>query len=419
MEVTMKQKYIWNTIGGMCSALMSIGLLIFVNRIVGGDKGGEFSFAYSHAQLMYTIAAFEVRPMQSTDIKERYKFSCYHSFRLLTCVAMTVIAIIYAILWGKDVTILLIILSLYKMTEAYADVFGGLFQQKDRIDYSGKALALRTFGASVGFVITLYLSQNINMAVLFMLVYSSVCLVAYDFRIWHKLTDEKFFFSFDRIMELMKDTSPLFFSTFALMYLNNAPKYAINRYCSYDVQNKYNILFMPAFVINMMAVFVFRPMLTSMAEKWEEGRIEGLKKDIYKIMSIIGVLTAVCLLGAAILGLPVLSLVYAVDLRGCFGILLLIMLYGGLNAIVIFLTYLLTIMQRQKHLLLGYGLGLISAAVISPIAVQMGGMLGASVAVNLSIAVIVVDLVWVSVLGMRKQSCPGCTRKTHNTKDNS
>lgn len=401
MEATMKQKYIWNTLGGMSSALMSIGLLIFVNRILGGDKGGEFSFAYSHAQLMYSIAAFEVRPMQSTDIKERYSFSSYHSFRLVTCFIMTIIATIYALLWGKDITVLLIVLSLYKMTEAYADVFGGYFQQKDRIDYSGKALALRTFGASAGFVIILFWTRNINIAVAFMLVFSGICLLTYDYRIWRKMTDEKVVFSTQKLVGLIKDTIPLFFSTFALMYLNNAPKYAINRYCSYEIQNKYNILFMPAFVINMMAIFVFRPMLTSMAEKWNEGRKKELVQDIKKILLIIVMLTGICLLGATILGLPILSMVYTVNLDGCLGILLLIMVYGGLNATVIFLTYLLTIMQKQRHLLLGYGLGLISAAVFSPIAVKFGGMLGASIAVNLSIFVIVLDLVLVSLYGLK------------------
>ena len=52
---------------------------------------------------------------------------------------------------------------------------------------------------------------------------------------------------------------------------SNAPKYAINTYCTDVIQNRYSILFMPAFAINLFSQFVLRPLLTPMAKMWSGG----------------------------------------------------------------------------------------------------------------------------------------------------
>lgn len=86
---------------------------------------------------------------------------------------------------------------------------------------------------------------------------------------------------------------PLFVSSFIMNYLNNAPKYAINTYYDETVQNSYNILFMPAFVINLLSLFVFRPLLTDLARDWEGENIKEFT-DIVKKMMILNWCTYDC-----------------------------------------------------------------------------------------------------------------------------
>ena len=68
-----REKYIWNMLGSLSSAVSSFILSISVNRILGAEDGGFFAFAYANAQQMITIGQFEVRPYQATDINEKYK----------------------------------------------------------------------------------------------------------------------------------------------------------------------------------------------------------------------------------------------------------------------------------------------------------------------------------------------------------
>ena len=69
-----KANFSWNMIGSIFESALSFVLLIVVNRIMGESSGGVFTLAFSHAQLMYYLATLEVRPIHSTDVKQKYRF---------------------------------------------------------------------------------------------------------------------------------------------------------------------------------------------------------------------------------------------------------------------------------------------------------------------------------------------------------
>ena len=63
-----KANFTWSMIGAICESALNFVLLIVVNRLAGEVAGGVFTFAFSHAQLMYYLGTLEVRPIQSTDV---------------------------------------------------------------------------------------------------------------------------------------------------------------------------------------------------------------------------------------------------------------------------------------------------------------------------------------------------------------
>ncbi len=402
---SVKEKYLWNTLGGLASSFMSIILLIVVNRAIGNELGGVFSFAYSHSQLMYTIAVFEVRPLQCTDIKERFKFSTYFSLRVVTCIIMLILSVAYIMINGmigtKAWTILL--LCIYKVVEAYTDLYAAYFQQMDRIDYSGKTIVLRAVASSAGFILVLVITKSLIAAVGFMIVISILTYYLYDIIIWKDMGNNRKKMDLREVKPLILEAFPLFLSTFIMMYINNAPKYAINRFCTDLVQNKYNIIFMPAFVINMFSVFVFRPMLTSMTERWNENRIYDFVKDILKVFAVIFSLTVLCIGGSAVLGIPVLSVVYNTNLSGSLGVLLLVMVYGGLNALVVFLYYVITVTRKQRYLIIGYLSGFLISLIFAPLLVKKYEMMGAIFSAIISMSVLDAILIVILILIIKRR----------------
>ena len=89
-----RANFAWNMIGSIFESLLSFALLILVNRTVGEAAGGVFTLAFSHAQLMYYLGTLEVRPIHSTDVREKYRFADYFSLRMVSCAAMITISLV-------------------------------------------------------------------------------------------------------------------------------------------------------------------------------------------------------------------------------------------------------------------------------------------------------------------------------------
>ncbi|QFZ10476.1 lipopolysaccharide biosynthesis protein, partial [Streptococcus dysgalactiae] len=72
-----------------------------------------------------------------------------------------------------------------------------------------------------------------------------------------------------RVFNFLKESFPLFLNGFLIIYIYTQPKYAIETMSHLNKlplgsQTIFNILFMPAFVMNLMMLF-FRPQITQMA----------------------------------------------------------------------------------------------------------------------------------------------------------
>ena len=139
-----------------------------------------------------------------------------------------------------------------------------------------------------------------------------------------------------------------------MMYINDAPKYAINQMYPDEIQNIYNILFMPAFVINLFSLFVFRPMLVNLTKEWNDRNLNPFVKTVKYILLLIIVLTILAMGAAYLLGIPILQIIYGVDISGYRTELVLIMVTGGISALSTFMYYVITVMRIQKYLLVGY-----------------------------------------------------------------
>ena len=160
---------------------------------------------------------------------------------------------------------------------------------------------------------------------------------------------------------------------------------------------------MPAFVINLLSLFVFRPLLTDLAKDWEGDDRKAFTGIVKKMMALIGVLTVAACIGAYLLGIPVLSLIYGVDLSSYRLELVVVMICGGLNAYVYCLYYVVTVTGKQIYLLAGYGVGLAAAVLFGPLLVQRAGIMGAAVSCTLSFALVFTVFLLITAVVIRKQ----------------
>ena len=86
---------IWNTIGSGMNAATTMILTVLTSWIGGIEKSGIVGLGFGICFIFNTIASFEVRAYQSTDLKERFSFESYLGTRLETSLLSWLSCMIY------------------------------------------------------------------------------------------------------------------------------------------------------------------------------------------------------------------------------------------------------------------------------------------------------------------------------------
>lgn len=396
-EVSKKEIFIWNILGSFCNAVISVLFLAVVTRLTSTEESDAFSLAWSIAQLLLTVGTFQVRLYQATDVKGKYSFKQYVWFRFSTIAVMGVLSVGYIIYYhytGLKASVILM-LSVYKAIEALSDVFQGWFQQKERLDLAGKSLSARVVMSLCIFTATLIIWRRLLWSCLSMIVVSVVCIVLFDLRyiclegmgIKTEKTREKNWW-----FKLFVTCFPLFINSFLVMSIFNASKMAIDNAISSGVmqqgmQTVYNIIFMPTSVINLMYI-VFRPVITNMAIEWNNDNFKEYLKLIKQIvLQLLG--ASVLILGMGyFLGIPVLSLLYGIDLNEAKMALMVLLFAGGLNTLVNVLDNALTVIRKQYYLVIAYVITWIYSLATASKFVYKWGINGAAVSFMTSMALL-------------------------------
>ena len=179
---------------------------------------------------------------------------------------------------------------------------------------------------------------------------------------------------------LFKVCFPLFLSTFFNIYICNASKYAIDRYSTDLIQAHYGMIFMPVFVINLLSNCIYRPHLVELANYWNEGMLDELWRFVRRQMLYVFGICIVVIIGGKLVGIQILSWFYASELSQYTIPFVILLLGGGLTALVDFLNNIITVIRKQRILIWIYGFICVLSAVLANALVKQYGMFGASVA---------------------------------------
>lgn len=398
---TTKRGFFWHITGVTINAAATVVLTIAATRIANVDVGGILGLALGLCQIFSIFATYEVRPYQSTDLGEKYQFSEYFGLRILTCIAMTVICSIYVFgfRYSGDKASVIFAVCIFKMLDSFSDVFLGEFQQKQHLEYSGQGLAMRVFASALGYIIVLWVTHHAVWAAWTMPAVSLLCILIFDFRVIKKFeTNVRPSISFSRCRGIMKECFPLFFSGFMNMYILNATKIKVDSIMP-QLQGYWNPIYMPAFVINLFSIFAFTPMLTTLQTYWNNRNEHKFLCIVRNMCLWIFIVTLGALVGAWFLGIPVLELLYGLELKEYKLTLILVLIGGGFNALATVLYYIITVMRRQYYLFLGDGITFVVTVCITAFCMLRWGLNGAALAYIISMLVRVASFFVIAIYG--------------------
>ena len=301
--------YIWNAIGGMLNAGQSVLVLIIVTRVCGLEAAGLYSIAFATGNLFMYLGNYGVRNYQVSDVDEKFPFRSYILHRLLTVALMLLAAAVYCAYsllrgaYSPAKTMTVAAMCLLKAIDCLEEVLEGRLHQRGRLDLAGKMMTVRLLVSIGGMLAVLVATGNLltatNAAII--LAAAAVILMAAACR--------RTLLPLQPAPELVADVGnagavpgaaaknrgaatspaaasaavsaarrgalrdaavlmrvcfPVCAANFLSFYLINAPKYAIDAAMNETAQAQYNFIAMPVFVIQLLGMFVYQPVLVRM-----------------------------------------------------------------------------------------------------------------------------------------------------------
>lgn len=382
-ERSLAGSFFWNSLGGILNAGQSVLVLMVITRVLGLAAAGVYSIAFATGNLFLYLGEYGVRNVQVSDLTEQYPFRDYLAHRVLTVFLMLALGACCCVFsygrgtYSLEKSLTVFAMCLLKAVDCIEEVYEGRLHQRGRLDLAGKVMTVRLVVSIGGMLAAAMLFHSLLIATDIAAALAAVSAFCMLFCYRKEVAFTPGLVSRRNVGALMRVCFPVCAANFLQFYLINAPKYAIDAAMEETVQAQYNFIAMPVFVIQLLGMFLYQPVLGRMSAAAANGDRRALLSDIRKIVLGILVIAAVCLAGAWVLGIPVLSLLYATDLSSFRSELMWILVGGIFLALSGFLCAVLTILRRQSAILVIYAAGAVLSLILTGQMVRSSGILGA------------------------------------------
>ena len=404
-----KSAYLWNTVAAMFNAFQTVIILMLISRIDPIIDAGVFTIAFAIGNLMMTIGKYGIRQFQVSDVEEKYSFKEYLTSRVGTTVIMIFASFIYVGynhitgLYNIEKCIVILLICLAKAVDAFEDVFHGMLQQYLRLDVAGKILTIRLFTYIVVYLAVYLVSQDLVVTSLVALLISVVQFAVLNYIALKGFQMKKKTLRYKNVWKLLVECLPLFIAAYLVMYIGNAPKYAIDKVMSSEAQACFTYIFMPVFVISLLSQFVYQPVISKLAMLWHQDKLQEFSKLILRQIGLILGLSAMAVVSGYLLGIPVLSLIYGVNLNEYKTALVILLLGGSALAFVNFLQMIITVARKQNLLNIGYFLAFFAFLLLGKSVVKEYGIVGISIFYTLVVLGIGITFGIITVLIIKRK----------------
>lgn len=369
---------------GLLNAAEAVVMSIAVTRFGRLSDAGILLLAFAMGNVLMTIGKFGGRMYQATDIKGQYAFRDYLAQRFCTLLFMLAVLGGYLFISHYEMykmQAVALVTAIY-MVEVIEDCLWGYWQLNGYLFVGAQMFVTRWLAIMVVFVAALVLGSSMVEALVWSFLAGGLVFLAWAVRFYCSEGcgkaavpfPGKSFSDFSRPLKgLFRHTFPLFLAGFCSIFVANLPRFAIDRYLTDEIQACYGFVAMPVFVIGLLNQFIYQPTVVGLTREFYEGDMTEFRLAVRRQILAVGGLSLACICGAALVGIPVLSLIYHTDLSNYWRELVILQAAGTFLALSGYFTVLLTLMRKQRFILRGYlGALLAGVALLGPLVLYYG-----------------------------------------------
>jgi O-antigen/teichoic acid export membrane protein len=206
------------------------------------------------------------------------------------------------------------------------------------------------------------------------------------------------------VTEIFRECFPAFVALFLFNLIETMPKFAMEGTLPYENQVYFSALYFPAQSALMAVGFIYKPQLVRLAGIWADpNRRARFDLIVVAMLGVCVIVTLGLLAFAAILGIPLASLLYATDFERFRMAQYLMVAAGGLAAASDFLFQILTVLREQAAAMRLYVAAFAFVTVASMVGVRVWGFEGAVYA-YLGVMVVLFALLMGQYVALRLRS---------------
>ena len=339
-------------------------------------NAGHLALAMAVTNIFTSIAVYNIRTFQVSDIKEEYSDADYVMSRILTCVAAILFCAVFVLIADFSLMQRLIIIfyMVFRANESFIDVLHGINQKKWRMDYNGISLAVRGVAFLIAFIVFGWLFDLLQ-AIIGMVVVTTLVGIFYDIPRTGKLATLTTR-AWKQIISLLKRCFPLM-----IILITNVSIFSYARLLLEIIQGEealgiYASVTAPAMAIQIATTALFVPILNLISDSLKnKNKTQFIKLFVLTFCAVTGITLAFA--GAShYLGAWGLNILYDSTIIPYAYLLPGGAIAVGLLSLLVFMNLMFTAVRDIKGLFVGTLIGLVICVITAGFFIRNFGVIG-------------------------------------------
>lgn len=352
-ELSLQKNMAWNSIGSLiylgCSWLTTV---LVVTLSTDYADSGSLAVAMAVGNLVASISLFKVRPVQVSVSDNSFSTGDFVGLRIVTSLFALIFVLIYSFVTVAPGNYGVVALyALFKVAESFVDVFHGVFQKHNRLDYAGKSQIIRGVLLLVSFVIGLSFFRSLATSILLMAMSSLMAILLYDRGIALSYGSISPRFNGPVLSSLIRKCFAGFASSLLITMVVSVARQSYGICFGNEELGHYAAVATPCVIIQALASYIYAPLYGKIADADKSGDDTSVGRLVAKVLSAIVLITGLCLFASFLLGDFALEIIYGSSIAPY-----VYLIYGALvstacAAMISFLLDVLIILGKTKAIL--------------------------------------------------------------------
>lgn len=390
--ISITKNTLFNTIGCLVYQGCMWLITVLVVYISGYADSGVLAYAMAVGNVFLSIASFNIRVFQVSDIENAYTPGNYAAFRILTVILAYALMLPYIYFTTENAALVFptILFLLFKTDEAFADVLYAIDQKAERMDFIGISQGLRGIAVASAFTASLHFFGSIEIAFIAMFCTGFSFTVAYDLPHALRFGSLDIKIQLKSVKSLFVDGFPIVVSLTLYSAITTVARQTFGNIYGAEELGFYAAVATPAVLVQAAARYLYAPSLVPFAEMVAKSDYLESRSFFFRTIAVIVAAALATMVALGFVGPKMLLVLYGPSIEPYADLIVAVALCTFMLSLSNYLLDVLTILRDMRYGLLVTFFAFLGCVVLSEPLIRLFGMDGLNSVIVISTLLIMV-----------------------------